>query len=86
MELCPGGELSEQQLYFTGIFEDFDHIFRPVVKDLLNFKSRKYLLMCNNTLSALFLWRSKFATTKVIVATRLTYINNSLTMISLGAM
>ena len=81
VELCSGSELSDQQLYFTGVFEDFGHIFRPVLKDVLNFKSRKYLLMCN-----IFLCGSKFATTKLIAATRITNINNTLTMISMGAM
>ena len=49
VELCSGSELSDQQLYFTGVFDDFGHIFRPALKDVLNFKSWKYLLMCSIT-------------------------------------
>ena len=83
-ELMLGRKLSDLQFYFTGAFEDFGHIFLTCSKKIIKIVKVGKIFQCV-TFYQYFLINDK-SCYQLIVATCMTSINNSSTVISMRVM
>ena len=79
-----GRKLSDLQFYFTGAFEDFGHIFLTCSKKIIKIVKVGKIFQCV-TFYQYFLINDK-SCYQLVMATRMSNINNSSTMISMRVM
>ena len=76
-----GSKPSDLQLYFTGVYEDFVHIFLTCSKTFIKILKVGKIFWCVTSFHQYF-----FVTIKLIAVTSITNIKNSSTIISMRAM
>ena len=81
LKLISGSKLSDLQLYFKGIFEDFGHTFLTCSKEIIRILKVGKVFQCV-TFYQYFFMNDKTCY-QLIVAPCINNINNSLTMISM---
>ena len=81
-----GSKLSDLQLYFTGVFEDFGHIFLIRSKKSIKILKVGKIFRCVTSLYQYFFIYDKIYYMKLIVATHIVNISSSLAIISIRAM
>ena len=83
-QLMSGCKLSDQQLYFARAFDDFGHIFLTCSKKIIKIAKVGKIFQCV-TFYQYFLINDK-SCYQLVMATRMSNINNSSTMISMRVM
>ena len=83
-KLMSGSKLSDLQLYFAGVFEGLGHIFLICFKKIIKILKIRKIFRCVTFYEYLFV--NDKSCYQLVVATRITNITNSLTMISMRVM
>ena len=81
LKLISGIKLSDLQLYFKDIFEDFRHIFSTYSKKVIRVLKAGNVFRCVTFYQYFFMNDKSYY--QLIVAPRINNINNSLTMITM---